>query len=114
MKKLLLAFVPALLLASTIIVPAAKAQDTFPTMEVTMKLTLTPFNLAYLAYHGYFESQGIPQYSNLAEAFRSGKTTATQVVKAAVDTKRLPDSFLKNDSYIKALSIQLFAFSTNH
>ncbi len=114
MKKLLLAFVPALILSTTAMVPAAKAQVTFPTMEVTMKLKLTPFNLAYLAYHGYFESQGIPEYSGLAEAFRSGKITAAQVVQAAVSTKRLPDSFLSNDPYIKAVSIQLYAFSTHH
>ncbi len=107
MKKLLLAFIPALLLSATVMVPSAKAQVAFPTMEVTMKLTLTPFNLAYLALQGYFENQGIPSNNALMQDFRNGKITGTQVVKAAVAEKRLPDSFLNNEAYIKGVSNQL-------
>lgn len=114
MKKLLLAFLPALLLSSTAIAPAAKAQVTFPTMEVSMKLTLTPFNLSYLALHGYFESQGIPSYSALMQGFRTGKVSGKQVVQAAVNDKRLPDSFLSDDSYIKAVSSQLYSLSLSN
>lgn len=111
MKKLILALLPALLLSTTALVPSAKAQEAFPTMEVKMTLKLTPFNLAYLAYHGYFESQGIPQYQGLTDSFQSGKITATQVVKAAVKDNRLPESFLKNEPYIQAVATQLYSLT---
>jgi len=113
MKKLLLALVPVLLLSTTAIAPSVKAQEAMPSMEVTMRLTLTPFNLAYLAYHGYFASQGIPEYQALKQAFRSGKLTGNQVVEAAVKDKRLPASFLKNEAYVSGVSTQLYALSIN-
>ncbi|PZV13820.1 MAG: hypothetical protein DCF20_14200 [Pseudanabaena sp.] len=110
MKKLLLAFLPALLLSATAVVPAVKAQDAMqmPTIEVKMKITLTPFNLAYLAHQGFLESQGIPDSDGLMKGFNDGSITAAQVVKAAVNDKRLPAAFLTNDSYISAVKQQLF------
>jgi hypothetical protein len=111
MKKLLLAFLPTLLLSATVGIPAVMAQDTMPVAEVSMRLTLTPFNLAYLAYQGYFVERGIPEAGELMQGFRSGNITARQIVKAAVDEKKLPASFLKNESYISAVSAQLYALT---
>ena len=113
MKKLLLAFLPALLLSATATVPAAKAQDAMqmPSIEVKMKITLTPFNLAYLAHQGYFTSQGIPDSEGLMKGFNDGSITAAQLVKAAVNDKRLPAAFLTNDSYISAVKNQLYTLS---
>ncbi|PZU97753.1 MAG: hypothetical protein DCE90_06650 [Pseudanabaena sp.] len=112
MKKVLLTFLPALLLA-TAIAPAAKAQDAMqmPSVEVRMKVTLTPFNLAYLAHQGYFEDQGIPDSDGLMRGFNEGRITAAQVVKAAVDSKRLPSAFLTNDSYTAAVKQQLYTLT---
>ncbi len=115
MKKLLLAILPALLLSTTAIVPAAKAQSSdamqMPSVEVRMKITLTPFNLAYLAHQGYFADQGIPDSSDLMKGFNEGTITAAQIVKAAVDSNRLPAAFLKNDSYISSVKLQLYTLS---
>jgi hypothetical protein len=116
MKKLLLTFLPALLLSATAIVPTAKAQDVMqmPSIEVKMRITLTPFNLAYLAHQGYFIDQGIPSYNDLMRGFNDGTISAAKVVQAAVDSKRLPSGFLKNDSYIAAVRQQLYSLSLTH
>jgi hypothetical protein len=113
MKKLLLAFLPALLVSATASVPSVKAQDAMqmPSIEVKMKITLTPFNLAYLAHQGYFTSQGIPDSDGLMKGFNDGSITAAQVVKAAVADKRLPAAFLTNDSYISAVKNQLYTLT---
>jgi hypothetical protein len=113
MKKLLLAFLPALLLSATALVPAVKAQDAMqmPSIEVKMKITLTPFNLAYLAHQGYFTGQGIPDSEGLMKGFNDGTITAAQLVKAAVADNRLPTAFLTNDSYIAAVKNQLYTLS---
>jgi hypothetical protein len=112
MKKLLIAFIPALLLSAAIAVPAGKAQDTMPKVEV--KITLNPFNLAYLAYQGYFSEEGIPESGELLQGFRTGNITAFQVVKAAVAQNRLPASFLKNNAYISAVATQLYALTLSN
>jgi hypothetical protein len=115
MKKLLLSLLPALLLSTTAIVPASQAINDdvmqMPSVEVKMKVTLTPFNLAYLAHQGYFKAQGIPDSSDLMNGFNDGSITAAQIVKAAVDSNRLPTAFLKNDSYIAAVKNQLFSLT---
>ncbi|TYQ27467.1 hypothetical protein [Pseudanabaena sp. UWO310] len=110
MKKVLLTFLPALLLSATAIAPAAKAQDIMqmPSVEVKMKVTLTPFNLAYLAHQGFLVDQGIPDSAELMRGFNEGRITAAQVVKAAVDSKNLPAAFLNNDSYIASVKQQLY------
>jgi hypothetical protein len=96
-----------------LIAPAAKAQDAMqmPSVEVKMKVTLTPFNLAYLAHQGFFVDQGIPDSDGLMRGFNEGRITAAQVVKAAVDSKRLPAAFLNNDSYIAAVKQQLYTLT---
>jgi len=115
MKKLLLSLLPALLLSTTAIVPASQAINDdamqMPSVEVKMKITLTPFNLAYLAHQGYFKEQGIPDSIDLMKGFNDGSITAAQVVKAAVDSNRLPAAFLKNDSYTAAVKNQLFSLT---
>jgi hypothetical protein len=114
MKKLLLSLLPVLLLSTTAIVPVSQAADDvmqMPSIEVKMKVTLTPFNLAYLAHQGYFKEQGIPDSSDLMKGFNDGSITAAQLVKAAVDSNRLPTAFLKNDSYTAAVKNQLFSLT---
>lgn len=113
MKKIILALLPALLVSTTAVVPSAKAQDAMqmPSVEVKMKVVLTPFNLAYLAHQGYFESEGIPDSAGLMKGFNDGTITAAQVVKAAVMSNRLPKAFLTNDSYIAAVKNQLYTLT---
>ncbi|WP_055073524.1 hypothetical protein [Pseudanabaena sp. 'Roaring Creek'] len=113
MKRLLLTLLPALLI-STAIAPSVKAADDampMPSVEVTMKITLTPFNLAYLAHQGYFKDQGIPDSGELMRGFIDGSITAKQIVKAAVDSNRLPAAFLQNESYISAVKVQLYSLT---
>jgi hypothetical protein len=113
MKKIFFALLPVLLISSTTLVTDAKAQrkSEMPMVEVTMMLPLNPFNLAYLAFQGYFEKQGITSQGNLMQDFRNGKLSGEDVVKAAVKTSRLPSSFLTNDAFIKAVSTELYSLS---
>jgi hypothetical protein len=113
MKKLFLALLPALLISATATAPMILAQQSMPTLQVSMKVSLTPFNLAYLAHEGYFEDQGLPGFNLLMTDYRSGKVTALKIVQKAVTAKILPTSFLKNQAYIDALDTQLYSLSLN-
>jgi hypothetical protein len=116
MKKIFLTLLPVLLLSTTALSTDTKAQtnNEMPVAEISMKLSLTPFNLAYLAFQGYFENQGISSQGNLMQDFRIGKLSGEDVVKAAVKSNRLPTSFLSNNAYIKAVTSQLYTLSLSN
>jgi hypothetical protein len=59
----------------------------------------SPFNLAYLAYQGYLEDQGIPSNGALINAIASGTITARDLIQAAIKTNRLPEAITPDQSY---------------
>lgn len=72
---------------------------------------LSPFNLAYMAYQGWFTDEGIPAASRLIRDYRVGRITAIEVAQAAVQTNRLPAETLQDKSYLISLDNQLQALS---
>ncbi|WP_299403286.1 hypothetical protein [Acaryochloris sp. IP29b_bin.148] len=72
---------------------------------------LSPFNLAYMAYQGWFTHEGIPAASRLVRDYRVGRLTATEVAQAAVQTNRLSAEVLEDPSYLSSLDSQLQALS---
>jgi hypothetical protein len=44
-------------------------------------MAVTPFNLVFLAYQGFFESEGIPKFARLAEGFEAGSITPESLIK---------------------------------
>ncbi|MEH1942738.1 MAG: hypothetical protein V7L01_21315 [Nostoc sp.] len=68
---------------------------------------LKPFDAAFLAYQGNLKAQGIPSGSALVSQYQTGSLTALDVVKAAVNAKRLPAQALNDTSYLNAVESQL-------
>lgn len=72
-----------------------------------------PFSLAYLAYQGYLEKQGIPSNGALSEAIASGTVTAQDLIQAAVKANRLSEKTLHDQGYRSALENQLQGLKTD-
>ncbi len=51
--------------------------------------SLTPFDVAFYAYRGYFKSEGITSYGELCSNIKSQNTTGEEIVSAALANGRL-------------------------
>lgn len=72
---------------------------------------LPPFNLAYMAYQGWFTNEGVPSANQLIRDYRTGRISAVEVAQAAIQTNRLAADTLNDDSYLDSLDAQLKALS---
>ncbi|MBD2498304.1 hypothetical protein [Nostoc sp. FACHB-280] len=68
---------------------------------------MQPFSLVYFAYQGNLASQGIPSGKTLILQHQRGSVKAEDVVKAAVNAKRIPNQFLYNPNYLSEVDVQL-------
>jgi hypothetical protein len=83
--------------------------------DYTKVSDLKPFDAAFLAYQGNLKAQGIPSGSALVSQYQTGNLTALDVVKAAVDAKKLPAQALNDKGYLNAVESQLTSFdNTSH
>ena len=91
------------------IVPVNTSQTDVMNMSPRMatRMAVTPFNLVFLAFQGFFEPQGIPSSISLLSAYRNQQVTAVDLVKIAVDMNRLPQSALNDRGYLNAVNVQL-------
>jgi hypothetical protein len=113
MKRFILGILSTLVL-STAIAPMVQAQVTPeapPANAETLGMAVTPFNLVYLAYQGFFESEGIPKFNGLTTGFRQGDVTAESLVKVAIEMRRLTPDTVNNEAYLAAVKHQLNALS---
>ena len=101
MKRFLLAILSTLGLisASSATVNAQTAQGAI--------YNLPPQQLIKLARQGRFKAQGIPSYSRLNSAIRSGKVNARTLVAGAVAQNRLPQTALQDTAYLNAIENHL-------
>jgi hypothetical protein len=85
------------------------AEAMFPaqTHAQTTLSQITPFNLTYMAYQGYFKDQGIPAADGLIDAIGSKEIVAQDLIRAAVKIDRLPIQTLDDRNYIYSLESQL-------
>ena len=111
----------SVLLMSTMVAPALRAEvvtETAPINtsttdvmnmppRIAARMAVTPFNLVFLAFQGFFESQGIPSSMSLLSAYRNQQVTAIDLVKIAIDMNRLPQSALTDQGYLNAVNTQL-------
>ncbi|MDX2096773.1 MAG: hypothetical protein SFW36_03275 [Leptolyngbyaceae cyanobacterium bins.59] len=84
------------------------------TMVTAIRMSVSPFNLVFLAYQGFLESEGIPKYARLGEAHASRRVGAKDLVKAAVKMNRLPESALKDEGYLEAVEFELNSLHENN
>lgn len=68
---------------------------------------ITPFNLTYLAYQGYFKNQGIPAAGALIDSIVPHKITAQDLIRAAIKTHLLSEQTLSDRDYIYNLESQM-------
>lgn len=64
---------------------------------------VSPHQLAFLAYKGYFVNQSIPKYAALTTAYNSMRITSKDLVNAAIQTNRLPANFMADSSYLNTV-----------
>lgn len=69
--------------------------------------TLTPNDLANLAYQGYLRDQGISSYSQLIYDYKAGRVHVKDIVQAAINTNRLPATTLNDRGFLNAVNLQL-------
>jgi hypothetical protein len=86
-------------------IPAMDAA--FPAMAQKYGMTVTPFNLVFLAFQGFFSSEGIPSSQNLGDSYRDGKIEPEALVKAAIKMNRLPAASLEDRDYLDRVKSQL-------
>ncbi|MEH2038569.1 hypothetical protein [Nostoc sp.] len=68
---------------------------------------LKPFDAAFLAYQSNLKAQGSPSGSALVSQYQTGNLTALNVVKTAVNAKKLPAQALNHKGYLNAVESQL-------
>ena len=100
-------------MAATPIAQSTVATERMPE-RVTTRMAVTPFNLVFLAFHGFFEQEGIPSSMGLLSAYTKGKVTAKDLVKIAIAMNRLPSNTLDNQSYINQVDSQLKSLSADN
>jgi glutamine cyclotransferase len=106
MKRLLIATLSTLVLAAA---TPAYSQEVSATNQNLHRnvIEITPFNLVYHGYQGYFQKQGIPSSGAFVAAVRSGKVHAGDLVKVAIQQGRLSPETLNDQSYLNAVQTQL-------
>jgi hypothetical protein len=85
----------------------AGAMFPIATHAQTTASQITPFNLTYIAYQGYFKDQGIPSAGGLIDAIVSKKIVAQDLIRAAVKTNQLTVKTLGDRDYISNLEGQM-------
>lgn len=79
----------------------------FPAMAAKFKMTVTPFNLVFLGFQGFFASEKIPSALGFIQGARDGKITPEKLVQAAINMNRLSPDTLQDKDYLDSVSSQL-------
>ncbi|HEY9670082.1 MAG TPA: hypothetical protein V6D11_01380 [Waterburya sp.] len=98
--------------AATPITQATMAIERVPE-HVATRMAVTPFNLVFLAFHGFFEQEGIPSSMTLVSAYVKGKVTAKDLVKIAISMNRLPSNTLDDQNFINQVDTQLKSLASD-
>ncbi|BAZ04734.1 hypothetical protein [Calothrix sp. NIES-3974] len=73
---------------------------------------ISPHQLVFLAYRGYFLNQGISSYTALIDDYIWGRITSKDLVNAAIKTNILPANFQTDSGYLN--SVDAFLKDLNH
>lgn len=109
MKRILLSSLSILLLSGAM-APAAQAQitpATPPANAATLGMAVTPFNLVFLAYQGFFESEGISKFNGLVTDHQSGRVSAEDLVQVAIAMRRLSPDTINDRRYLRSVERHL-------
>jgi hypothetical protein len=73
----------------------------------TVRTHLNASETVQLAYQGYLANEGVPGYLGLLSGYQSQRITAQDVVEAAVKSHRLPMGVEADQTFIKAVNVEL-------
>ncbi|MBO9999959.1 MAG: hypothetical protein J7641_13350 [Cyanobacteria bacterium SID2] len=68
---------------------------------------LDPFQLATMAYQGYFSEQGIASHGQLVSHIENRQVEAEDIVRAAIDRGLLTAEALNDKEYLELVEFQL-------
>ena len=68
---------------------------------------VTPFDLVGSAYQGQYRTHSIPGFASFISGARTGKITAKDLVKAAIESESLLPEMINNRSYLSNVEFQL-------
>lgn len=112
MKRLLVASLSTIVLA--IAAPAHSQEVSAVNQNLNRNIIeITPFNLVYHGYQGYFQEQGIPSNGAFVAAVHSGKIHGRDLVKVAIQQGRLSPETANNQSYLHTVQVQLNELDRN-
>ena len=86
----------------TIATPTTQISSNIPTPKY-----VTPFNLIGSAYQGQYRDHSIPGFSSLIEGARTGRITAKDLVKAAIESGSLRPEMINDRNYLSNVDFQL-------
>ncbi len=66
-------------------------------------ISISAVDLVQLARNGYLQEQGIPQFNQLAFAYRSGELSAEDVINAAITANRLSRDVADDPGYLETV-----------
>lgn len=74
---------------------------------------LSPYDVIFLAYQGYFREQGIRGYGAFVEECYQGQLSAKRIVEAAIQAKRLPAETINDLAYIQSINSNLLSLKSS-
>ena len=104
MKTALLMSLSALTL-SLVATPtiAKEVSQSNPASTSRSIVEITPFDLVYNGYQGYFIDQGIPSYAVFTSAINTGKVNAEDLVEKAIAKGRLAPETIDDQGYLNSV-----------
>ncbi|MBW4542449.1 MAG: hypothetical protein KME43_25435 [Myxacorys chilensis ATA2-1-KO14] len=97
-------------------VPMARSESTIANLTAGSNSaipSMTPYDVVFLAYQGYFRNQGLRGYGAFADGCNQGKLTAQDVVEAAIKANQLPKTIVNNRGFMNAVDANMKAFKNN-
>ena len=119
MRKLTLGTLTTLLLTLGI-APAAQGETFSGTEEQALAQnrqnvrSTEAFDLVAAAYRGRFESEGVPSYYQLQQAYEVGEVDAKTLVSRAIEAGELSPAAAEDEGYINAVRLHLSGLSDSH
>lgn len=85
-----------------IAIPTTQLSSNIPTPKY-----ITPFDLVGSAYQCQYRNHSIPGFASFTYGARTGKITAKDLVKAAIDSGSLRPEMINDRDYLRSVEVQL-------
>lgn len=107
MKKICFEMISSLAITTIAILIGTEATLAADDTSTNKSNQLTPINLVFHGYQGYFLDQGIPSGATFVSAVHFGTIDAEQLVKSAVEKGRLAPETINDESFLRKVQSSL-------